>query len=124
MGIGTREGIRNLFQYERAIKTKMKMAKNFQFNENRLRIGMYPNGRTSLVQIAEDGEMDAILSVNMPGINLASDEICIKNYSENEGALGDLIEAGVVSKPNYYVESGFVKIPVCKLLKEPPKLKR
>lgn len=46
---------------------------------------------------------------------LASDEVAIKNYSENEGILPLLISEGVIEAPHRYESSGHVKIPVCKL---------
>lgn len=48
---------------------------------------------------------------------LASDEVAIKNYSEGEGTLDILIRAGVISEPIRYITSGYIRIPVCKLLK-------
>lgn len=52
-------------------------------------------------------------SVWIPG--LAPDEVAIKNYSENEGILSQLIEMGIVLKPHRFQKSGWIDIPVCKL---------
>lgn len=41
--------------------------------------------------------------------------IAIKNYSENEGILEDLVEADVVAEPVDEVHSGHVMIPICPL---------
>ena len=65
----------------------------------------------------EDGETIAILSVNT-GDKVDEDHVAIKDYSENEGALASLKEAGIVGEPEYFLRSGFVTVPVCKLLKE------
>ena len=52
-------------------------------------------------------------TVNVDG--LTENEVAIKNYSENEGILPVLIREGIVKSPHRYVNSGFVKIPICEL---------
>lgn len=42
--------------------------------------------------------------------------VAIKDWSENEGLLDVLVEEGIVSEPLAYIPSGFVEIPVCRLL--------
>jgi hypothetical protein len=64
--------------------------------------------------IDEDGCPYMMASVHVPG--LKQDEVAIKDYAENEGILDALIQAGIVSKPHRQVSSGYVTIPVCKLL--------
>ena len=85
----------------------------------------YNNGRTALeLIIAENdetrelykGEPMATATVNMPSFNLESDEVVIKNYSENEGMLETLIVAGIVTPTGKSISNGFVSCPVCKLL--------
>jgi len=61
----------------------------------------------------------ATATVNISHVPLTADEIIIKNYSENEGMLNVLVEAGIISKPDRYVKSGFVECPICKLLVDP-----
>lgn len=46
---------------------------------------------------------------------LEADEWAIKNWSENEGMLDRLVEAGVVNHPHRFVRSGWVMVPVCTL---------
>lgn len=53
-------------------------------------------------------------SINVEGTD--PDEIGIKDYSENEGLLAVLIHNKIVSQPIRKVRSGFVEIPICKLL--------
>lgn len=48
---------------------------------------------------------------------LKEDEVCIKNYSENEGILECLIENKIISQPIRQVNSGYVTLNICKLLK-------
>jgi len=82
---------------------------------------MYGNKRTAIkLMNAEEGPI-ATASVNLPDEPMADNEIGIKDYSENEGMLEVLMEAGIVSKPDRYVASGWVHIPICKLLVEVPR---
>lgn len=61
------------------------------------------------------GEPYAGASVNLPEIPLNSNEIAIKNYAENEGIDIALIEAGILDKILFYVDTGYVKVPVYKM---------
>jgi hypothetical protein len=47
---------------------------------------------------------------------LATDQIAIKNYSENSGIDKVLQEAGVIGKHLFSVSSGYVEVPVYELL--------
>lgn len=87
----------------------------------------YGNGRPAirLVQARTRGpyagssEVIAMASVNLPDEPLAEGEIFIKDYAENEGMLAALIAAGVVEDTGRRVSSGWVTIPVAKLLINP-----
>lgn len=71
------------------------------------------NGRLAIELVDQaDGEPVAAATVNLPGARLATDEVAIKNYAENEGLLEVLLSAGVVSPPDRFESSGFVTIPV------------
>ena len=83
------------------------------------------NGRVALQLVAADddemnevykGEPIAMATVNLPYIPLEKNEVGIKDYSENEGMLKALVNAGVVKDTGKYVLTGFVRIPICKLL--------
>ena len=67
---------------------------------------------------AQDGEPVSTCTVNVPELELAPDEICIKNYSENKGMLNFLIKEGVVEDTGRTERSGYVEINICRL-KEP-----
>ena len=61
----------------------------------------------------EDGQSVVIATVNLE--ELDSDEVAIKNYSENEGVYDALLEAGVITPKHREVSTGYVTVPVCKL---------
>jgi len=85
----------------------------------------YSNGRTALELVAwEDdhdrdlfeGEPIATCTVNILEIELEENEVLIKDYSENEGMLQSLLDAGIVKTTGKVMSSGFVTIPVCVLI--------
>lgn len=79
-----------------------------------LKVGYYSQGRVALVLGSDEGPV-ATATVNVTNEPLADDEVCIKDYSENEGMVAALVEAGVVEAPHREVATGFVKVPVCRL---------
>ena len=81
-----------------------------------------PGGGKAIELFTDDEEMEpwTMATSNLAGISLADDEVLIKTYSENEGLLEDMEEAGIVRRTGRYIPSGFVNIPVCKLLRKIP----
>ena len=78
-------------------------------------LGKYQNGQTAIRLYDEsDGLPYATATVSVQD-KLENDEVAIKNYSENEGILESLVKANVITEPHRFIESGFVKIPICKL---------
>lgn len=79
--------------------------------------GEYPNKRIAL-ELIEIGTGDpiAVATVNIPDQRMDSDEVAIKDYSENEGMLKALVNAQIIKLPHRYIDQGFVTIPVCKLI--------
>jgi len=57
----------------------------------------------------------AIATINIPDYPIESDEVIIKDYSENADIYDILIDAGIIEPANRFVDSGFVSCPVCKL---------
>lgn len=85
-----------------------------------LEFGQYNNGRTAIELIdKKNGEPVMVATVNIPEAKIEADEIIIKDYSENEGILEILVNAGVISKPSRTISSGYIEAPVCKLLVKP-----
>jgi hypothetical protein len=73
----------------------------------------YSNKRTAIRLIDQvDGLSVLMASVNLPDEHVESDEVAIKDYSENEGVLRSLIGASVISYPERYIGS----FPICKIL--------
>lgn len=83
----------------------------------RIELGQYSNGRIAidLVDIKND-ETVLCASINVPEVDLADQEVIIKNYSENEGVLDILVGQGIISSPIRSISYGYCDSPVCKLL--------
>jgi len=80
-------------------------------------VAHFGNKRPALVLIdAKDYSPVARVSTNLPEVEIGENETAIKDWSENEGILDILVDAGVISEPIYYIESGFVQVPVCNIL--------
>lgn len=89
---------------------------SFNGNLYSLSRGKYPNKRLAITLTDEEGYPCNRVTVNLPDVSLEDGEIIIKDYSENEGILDCFIENKIVSKPLRHVNSGFVRLPVVKLL--------
>lgn len=76
----------------------------------------YSNGRHVIQLFNTGGELLATATVNVPKAILHSDEVLIKNWSENEGILEALIENKIVEDTGRIVSTGFVEANICRLL--------
>ncbi len=76
----------------------------------------YHKGNRVAIFLSDKGEPVATCSVNIPEQPLAPDEVFIKDYSENEGMVDFLVAEGIVERTDRFVASGYVDIPVCRLL--------
>lgn len=90
----------------------------FSGEECRIQKLSYKNGVPALQLFTLDGEpyTTATVNVSEEAALLKENETFIKNYSENEGILEVLTKAGIVEPTGKFVLSGFVRIPVVKLL--------
>jgi hypothetical protein len=95
----------------------MKKSKTVKFlgEECSIEVAKYGNGRTAILLQCQNGEPMATATINLPDESLKKGEAFIKDYSENEGMLEALREAGIVTEVLGYVSSGFVRIPKCKI---------
>ena len=83
-----------------------------------LRTGKYSNGRLAIQALDRDtGEHIATLTVNIPDVHLAPDEVLIKDYAENLGALETLVRAGILVHRST-VPCGHTTAALCVMLKE------
>ncbi len=85
----------------------------------------YQSGNAGLEYIDSHGDSIAMLSVNPHDVELKPDFVAIKNYSENEGVLSQLIALKIVKPSKWQLPSGHVMLPVCRiihptLLDQPP----
>jgi hypothetical protein len=79
------------------------------------------NNRSALELVdPRTGEPFTTATVNLPGVQLADDEIILKDYSENEGMLRSLVDAGVVQDMGRRERTGFVTCPVVRVLRRDP----
>lgn len=79
------------------------------------------NKNVALHLYAEDEKGDIRLyktvTTNLPE-KLPPNAVYVKDYSENEGLLYQLIQNNILSQPVYYVPSGFVDVPVCLIVND------
>lgn len=74
-----------------------------------LSFGQYENGATAISLFdPQDGEPLAVATVNLPHEVPAPGRVFIKNYSENEGMVSALLQAGVISLPHRLLDAGYV----------------
>lgn len=85
----------------------------------------YSNGRLALFVEGELEDMPgvyeqiAIATVNLPGEICPENEVWVKDYSENEGMVKNLIKWGVIeAQATSFARSGFVTIERFKLTKD------
>lgn len=77
--------------------------------------GSYPNGKLA-VQLSDDEGNSFMLSTNIWGVALASDEFVFKTYTENEGLLEQVVAHGDVELTGRFVPAGFAgPQPICRL---------
>ena len=78
----------------------------------------YQKGNANALQLfsVDDGYPFATASVNVG--ELEPDEVAIKDYSENEGILAELVAENVIEKPHRTQESKGFTAPVCRITKE------
>jgi hypothetical protein len=74
--------------------------------------GRYANERLA-VQLVENGEDFATVSVNLPDEAIGPNEFAFKNYSENEGLLEELLQANVIEVTGRVTRS--MLLPICRL---------
>ena len=89
--------------------------KHGNYTDCSIKLSVYHNGRTSL-SVMTSGIPLLKASVNLPDHELPTGCIFIKNWSENEGILSELIRHNIIEDTDIFVSSGYVDVNVCKLL--------
>ena len=91
--------------------------KSFMFNGEILNavITKYEDNTDAIVIETTDGIPYGTASVNLRE-KIPSGFVAIKDYAENIGMLEALIYAKIVGQPEFYVPTGYVEVPVCKIL--------
>lgn len=71
----------------------------------------------ALMLTTPEGEQIGVASVNLSeyGMTPSADHVFIKDYSENEGLMNALVEAGVIGKPVRSVPCGWESAHECPL---------
>lgn len=82
-----------------------------------LKLGQYSNGRIAIIAEGADTEEQwATISVNIPEAKLSDDEICIKNWSENEDIVKAVYSTGIFEDTGRVVPTGFVAAPIWRVV--------
>lgn len=82
-----------------------------------VQVEKYQSGYKAIRLIdGEDGQSVVIATVNLE--ELDSDEVAIKDYSENEGVYDALLNAGVIHPKHRELKSGFISAPICRLTED------
>jgi hypothetical protein len=77
----------------------------------------YPDGRPALYLVdVNTREIVAAATAYLPYVPLKPGEVFIKDHSENRGMLAALENAGIVQATGETVQSGFVEVPVAKIM--------
>jgi hypothetical protein len=83
-----------------------------------LRFTKYPTGSYCLTIVDEYGHPLMNVSKLVPAYIIESDEIFVKDYSENEGILDCLTELNILEEI-ITIPAGHTKLHLCKLLIDP-----
>ena len=75
----------------------------------------YKNGQLAIFVNGSNGEPIAELSINDYSIDLASNEIILKNYSENSQIAQDLLDSEVLIPTNRFFLIGSHLCPICEV---------
>jgi hypothetical protein len=76
------------------------------------------SAQNSLQLFGYNGKLLMTASVALVDEKLGQNEIAIKDYAENAGVLDFLIKKNIVSEPVRTVQTGYVLVPICNILKK------
>lgn len=75
----------------------------------------YQSNKAACLKLVDEEGIVAVATVNLEGVELAPEEVCIKDWSENTGMLSELIRHGIVEDTGRRIPTGFVEAAVCRL---------
>lgn len=89
----------------------------FTFKEQNLSLckKSYKDGSPAVVVHNESGSRYLVLSVNVPGTQLAHDEVLIKTWAENKDVAAAVLATGLFADTGRRIPSGFAEAQVWKL---------
>ena len=90
----------------------------FMGEECTIEFQKYAEGGIAMQLWCEDGPMGKA-TVCVPGFPLESNQVLIKDWSENEGMLKALVDAGIVRDTGMVAPAGYAEANVCELLVKP-----
>lgn len=77
----------------------------------------YSNGRKAIELYEEaTGEPYMMVTVNIPMVALAENEVIVKDYSENEGIYLALLNADILAPTGKSTPAGFTNCPIARIL--------
>ncbi len=91
----------------------------YSLRDSKAVLGHYSDGTLALMLIdPETEETNLTASTNMTRTHGTPppDHVYIKNWSGNQGIVTALIRAKIIEPPETMVKSGFVLVPLCKLI--------
>ncbi|MFX0071594.1 MAG: hypothetical protein ACFFAO_10935 [Candidatus Hermodarchaeota archaeon] len=100
-------------QYE--IKSPCTPNENQYHPRGIIRTKNYPSGQLAVYYQDTNGEPIAELSINEDSIQLDSDEIILKNYSENAKIAKDFLDSEILLPTERFVVIGAHLCPICKV---------
>jgi hypothetical protein len=92
-----------------------KMFKNQKDLKNKFYTKHYINGQLGVYIHDHKGEPLAELSIMHDSIELAPNEFILKDYSENEDLINQLIETELIHSSNRFVLVGTHLCPICQI---------
>ena len=109
------EALRRGMPCTRPSRKKIHLKTKYSDEEVSVSFRRYGNGRIGINFIDHEGVPHATGTVNVPEVDLAPNEVIIKDYSENEGVEASLVAAGIIEVTERVVLTGHVACSVSKL---------
>ena len=91
------------------------LVKTKKVSNSQIQTGYYPNGQLAVfLNNPYDGPI-AELSLSKGSVELSEGEFILKNYSENQSIVQELLDSGVIIPVSRFVLVGPYLCPICRL---------